>query len=322
MLDISCALAPTPQSPDLVAYAEELGYRRAWIYDTPALQLDVWMTLALAADRTERIGLGPAVLVPSNRHVLTTASAIAHLESLAGGRTAYTFGTGFTARHALGQKPLRWSDVAGYVRDLRALLRGETVEIDGSPVAMLHGDHQAPARPLEPPFLFGTSGPKGEAVARELGDGVFGSRPVPGFDWSVWLTFGTVIDDGEDPGSDRVLEAAGPAAAINYHAGYQRQRPGFAGLPNAEVWRDSIEAVDPSVRHLSMHEGHLTVLNEHDRRAIDAAVAVAQSRSGDAAAWRERLVEVEERGATEVAYQPAQHDPRRELRAFIEAVLS
>ena len=150
MLDISCALAPTPDTPDLVRYAEELGYQRAWIYDTPPLQLDVWMTLALAADRTERIGIGPGVLVPSNRHVLTTASAIAHLESLAAGRTAYAFGTGFTARHALGQRPLRWADVAEYVRTVRSLLGGETVEIEGAMVAMLHGSGQAPPRPIEP----------------------------------------------------------------------------------------------------------------------------------------------------------------------------
>lgn len=319
MLDISCAIPPTPQSPDLVGHAEELGYRRAWIYDTPPLQLDVWMTLALAADRTETIGLGPAVLVPSNRHVLTTASAIAHLESLAAGRTAYAFGTGFTARHALGQKPLRWADVADYVRDLRALLRGEVVEVDGAAVAMLHGEGQAPTRPIEPPFLFGTSGPKGEAVARELGDGVFGSSPPSGFDWSVWLAFGTVIDDDEDPRSDRVLEAAGPAAAIAYHAGYQRGRPGFDSLPRSTIWRESVESVDPRLRHLDIHRGHLSDLNVHDRKTITAEIAAGVSRSGSAAAWRERLAEMAERGVTEVAYQPSLKDPRRELRAFIEA---
>ena len=319
MLDISCAIPPTPESPDLVRHAEELGYHRAWIYDTPPLQLDVWMTLALAAVRTETIGLGPAVIVPSNRHVLATASAIAHLESLAAGRTAYAFGTGFTARHALGQKPLRWADVADYVRVLRGLLRGEVVEVDGAPVAMLHGEGQAPARPIEPPFLFAASGPKGEAVARELGDGVFGSTPTGGFDWSVWLAFGTVIDEDEDPLSERVLEAAGPAAAIAYHAGYQRRRPGFDSLPRSEIWRESVEAIDERVRHLDIHRGHLSDLNVHDRKTITAAIAVDVSRSGTAARWRERLAEVAEAGATEVAYQPSLQDPRRELRAFIEA---
>jgi 5,10-methylenetetrahydromethanopterin reductase len=44
-MDISCAFAPVPQTPEHIVLAEGLGYRRAWVFDTPALQLDVWMTL-------------------------------------------------------------------------------------------------------------------------------------------------------------------------------------------------------------------------------------------------------------------------------------
>ncbi|MGZ4738137.1 MAG: LLM class flavin-dependent oxidoreductase [Ilumatobacteraceae bacterium] len=319
MLQISCALPPTPDTPDLVRHAEQLGYARAWIYDTPALQLDVWMTLALAADRTERIGIGPGVLIPSNRHVLVTASAIAHLESLAAGRTAYAFGTGFTGRHALGQLPLRWVDVAAYMRGLRALLAGDSVEVDGATVAMLHGSRQAPSRPIDPPFLIGASGPKGEATARELGTGVISSSPVGGFAWSVWLTMGTVLADGEDANSERVLRSAGPGAAIAYHAGYQRRRPGFDSLPHSAVWRASIEDVEPAVRHLELHRGHLTELNRHDEKVMTGPIAVALSRSGSAAHWRDRLAAAAAAGATEVAFQPAGDDLHRELAMFIDA---
>ena len=59
MLTISCAFPPVPKTPDHIVLAERLGYTNAWCYDTPALQLDAWMTLARAADRTTRIGLGP-----------------------------------------------------------------------------------------------------------------------------------------------------------------------------------------------------------------------------------------------------------------------
>lgn len=319
MLQISCALPPAPDTPDLVRYAEELGFARAWIYDTPALQLDVWMTLALAADRTQRIGIGPGVLIPSIRHALATASAIAHLESLAAGRTAYAFGSGFTGRHALGQRPLRWAEVASYIRDVRALLAGETVEVDGARVAMLHGPKQAPTRPIDPPFLIGTSGPKGEATARELGTGVIASRPVAGFDWSVCLTFGTVLDVGEDLDTERVLRSAGPGAAVAYHASYQRQLPTFDALPDAAKWRASVEEVDLADRHLEVHRGHLTELNRHDRTVMTGPIAVDLSRSGTAAHWRARLAAAAEAGATEVAYQPAGDDLRRELRSFIEA---
>jgi 5,10-methylenetetrahydromethanopterin reductase len=82
--------------------AEELGYARAWCYDSPALYPDVWMTLALAAERTSRIGLGPGVLIPSLRHPMVTAAAIAMLAEQAPGRVVVGVGSGFSARLAMG----------------------------------------------------------------------------------------------------------------------------------------------------------------------------------------------------------------------------
>ncbi len=40
-------------------------------------------------------------------------------------------GTGFTGRRAMGQKPLRWADIPTNVETVQALLRGETVLVDG-----------------------------------------------------------------------------------------------------------------------------------------------------------------------------------------------
>src|SRR3954453_730006 len=102
MLDISCAFATSLDTPEHIAVAERLGYERAWLYDSPALYPDVWVMLALAAERTERIGLGPGVLVPSLRHPMTNAAAIATLAALATGRVAVAVGAGFTGRYILG----------------------------------------------------------------------------------------------------------------------------------------------------------------------------------------------------------------------------
>lgn len=316
---ISVALPPTPDTPELVAYAEELGYERAWLYDTPALQLDVWMSLALCAVRTKKIGLGAAVLVPNLRHVLVTASAIAHMESLAPGRTAYAIGTGFTARMALGQRPLTWKYVSDYVTQLQALLRGETVEVDGAKVAMIHGEGQAPARPLTPPILIAASGPKGQQIARELGDGVFGTGPVPGFDWSPMLAFGTVLDDDESPDSERVLAAAGPAGAVVFHGIYESRPDAVEMLPGGKEWRAAIEQVPADVRHLEIHRGHLSALNQQDRLVVNGPLAVGFSCSGTRPEVHAKLALFRSAGATEVAYQPMGPDPRRELRAFMEA---
>src|SRR6476620_5169480 len=112
MLEISCAFATSLDTPEHIVLAEQLGYRRAWCYDSPALYPDVWVTLALAAARPSTIGLGPGVLVPGLRHPMTNAAAISTLVDLAPGRVAAAVGSGFTGARTLGRKPMAWTKVA------------------------------------------------------------------------------------------------------------------------------------------------------------------------------------------------------------------
>jgi 5,10-methylenetetrahydromethanopterin reductase len=197
-LQLSCAFATSPDSADHTRIAESLGYRRAWFYDSPALYSDVWVELCRAAECTARIGLGPAVLEPSLRHPMTNAAAIATLASAAGAeRVTVAIGSGLTGRSTLGQRPLPWTYVSDYIAALRGLLRGDTVEWDGALVRMMHPEGFAPPRPIDVPIIVAAAGPKGMAVARELGDGVFGTAPVSGFAWSILLMPGTVLMPGE-----------------------------------------------------------------------------------------------------------------------------
>ena len=92
-VEISCAFATSMQSHEHARIAEQLGYKRAYFYDSPALYPDVWVQVCRAADLTTTIGLGPAVLVPSSRHVMTNAAAIAALAEVAGAeRTTVALG--------------------------------------------------------------------------------------------------------------------------------------------------------------------------------------------------------------------------------------
>src|SRR5215216_5816868 len=128
-MEMSCAFPTTLDSPEWVKVAEDLGYDRAWLYDTPQQSPDVWMTLALAAERTERIGLGPGVLIPTLRHPMVNAAASA---ASAAGRVVVGFGTGFTGRRAMGYRAIPWSYMTSYIRTFTALLRGEVVEWEGA----------------------------------------------------------------------------------------------------------------------------------------------------------------------------------------------
>ena len=319
-LTLSCAFATSTLSHEHARIAEDLGYARAWFYDSPALYPDVWVQLCRAAERTTRIGLGPGVLVPSLRHPMVNAAAIATLVSIAGAdRIAVAIGSGFTGRLTMGRRPMQWSRVSEYVRVLRALLRGEQVEWEGGVVQMLHPkDHGAP-RPIDVPFVIAAAGPKGIAAARELGDGVFGAAtPIAGFDWSVVLTFGTVLDDGEDPGCARVLAAAGHAASVVFHFALENRLLGM--VPRGDEWAAAYDRVPAPVRHLALHDQHLVAVNERDRHFVTRELIVQQGLALTRAGWRERVAMLESSGATEIAYQPAGADIPRELEAFASAV--
>ncbi len=320
-MQISCAFPPGLETVEHVVVAESLGYERAWMYDSPALYHDVWVSLCLAAQRTNRIGLGPAVLVPNLRHPLTTAAAIATLAEMAPGRTVVAIGTGFTGRMAMGQKPLTWKYVQRHIEQLQGLLRGDAVEVDGAMVQMLQPSGFGAARPIDVPIVLAANGPKGFAVARELkAAGVMtigGGQPE--FDWCAALAMGTVLDDGESPSSERALAAGGPGLTVVFHGIYEGDPQGVEGLPGGSEWRAELEKVPEAIRHLATHEGHLVEVSERDRSLLDGDLLTAFTWTGDRSKVKARIEAAEAAGITEILYAPMGPNVARELAAFASA---
>ncbi|NLU71833.1 LLM class flavin-dependent oxidoreductase [Streptomyces sp. HNM0575] len=330
-MEVSCAFPTALDSPDDIALAERLGYARAWVYDTPQQSPDVWMTLALAAERTERIGLGPGVLIPSLRHPMVNAAATATLAELAPGRVAVAFGTGFTGRRAMGYRAITWSYMDSYIRAFRALLRGEVVEWEGAQMQMLHPDGHAPARPVDVPVLVSALGPKGHGVTKQLGaDGLYVTLQLPEFmkeyDWVPYLVWGTVLDEGEASGSEHARESGGPGWALAYHGAYEFGGPAAVReLPGGKEWMDVVERTPDNRRHLAVHEGHCVELNEADHAAWEAGghgMLHDVTVSGTRDQIRRRLDEFAEQGVTEIVFQPCGPDTRAELERFLEAAES
>jgi 5,10-methylenetetrahydromethanopterin reductase len=328
-VEISCAFAPATATPDHIARAERLGYRRAWCYDSPALYADVWMTLALSAHATSRIGLGPAVLVPSLRHPMVNAAAIATLSGLAPGRVAVAVGAGFTGRFTLGRRAMPWRQVAEYVTVLRALLRGDEATWQGSVIKMIHPDGFVPARPIgEVPILIGAGGPKGHDVARQLGEGTVAAAVPPGQevdlpDWRALLVFGTVLGDEEHLTDGRVIDAAGHGLAVGFHALYERGGAAAVDrMPGGKTWRQAVEQVPEPSRHLAIHEDHLVAVTDRDRPAVLEAASglAARTFTGTAADLQARVKQLGANGVTEIIYQPAGPDIPGELERFFAAL--
>ncbi|MGH9055487.1 MAG: LLM class flavin-dependent oxidoreductase [Acidimicrobiales bacterium] len=324
-MDVSCAFPTSLDSPDNIAMAEQLGYHRAWVYDTPQQSPDVWMTLALAADRTERIWLGPGVLIPSLRHPMVNAAATATLCALAPGRVAVAFGTGFSGRRAMGYGPISWAFMEAYIRAYRGLLRGEVIEWEGTRMQMLHPEGHAPERPLDVPILISALGPKGNSVAKALADGLYTTLLTPEFisdySQSVHLAWGTVLADDEGDDSERARSAGGPGWALSLHGAYEFGGPeAVLQLPGGQAWLDVVNRAPQRDRHLTVHAKHCVGLNEADQAAWGAGgnqTLRQVTLTGNRRQVREKLDEYRSRGVTEIVLQPCGENVKEELERFL-----
>jgi 5,10-methylenetetrahydromethanopterin reductase len=316
---LSCALVPSPRVPEQAALAERLGYERVWLADSPALCGDVWIAVAEAARATRRIGLGTSVLIPSLRHVLATAAAIAHVEAIAPGRLRVALGTGFTGRRMLGKKPISLRSLESYVRQLRALLAGEEVDVEGAPCKLMHPQGLTAPLPLRTPIWIAANGAKGVALAQQLGDGLICAGVVPpGAKDAAMLALGTVLRDGETLASPAVLERIGPAIAVVWHGTYEAAGAGVDSLPGGKGWRAEVERFPARSRHLYVHEGHLVELTERDRKNLAPELAGATF-SGTPAQLRERAAGLAAQGVAEIVYWPM-GDVAGELERMREAI--
>ena len=325
-MKISIGVPPGPQAEELAIRAEALGYDRVWLYDSASIYEDIWMHLALVAQTTNRIGLGTAVLVPHLRHVMTTASAIATVERLAPGRFACGLGTGYSARRVLGQSPVTWKFMQSYVEQLRGLLRGDVVEIEGKACQMIHRPELAVPRPIDVPILLSAFGPKGLAITREIADGWIGVSPPPEpFDWAVHMVCGTVLAPGESSSAARVIDDVGAWQAGAYHMTWEMAPQSLSAIPGGADWLAQIESERPErERHLAVHSGHCTHLSEADRRGIASF--------GDNVPWHgwvgeagdllERAEASRAAGTTEILYTPAGDNLLGQAETFYRAVES
>ena len=336
-MKFAIAIPTDANSWRVVRRAEELGFSRAWFYDTQMLSADPFVAMAAAGIKTTKIRLGTGVLIPSNRIAAVAANGFASLNKLAPGRIDFGVGTGFTGRRAMGLSAIRLADMEEYIRVVMALLRGETIE------AEIEGKHRL-IRLLNPELgLINTHDPIGlyvaatgrraQALTARLGAGwistigdpeaaraalreIRAKREAAGHSAaaldSVVLTGGAILDEGEPADSPRAIAQAGPRAAMLLHRAADEA---LAGMPNATPAPPAIadtvagyvelaRGFRPQGAHyLENHRGHLMFVKPEERPFVTADLIRLTTITGTEKEIKARIAALFAAGYEEIALQ-------------------
>jgi 5,10-methylenetetrahydromethanopterin reductase len=131
-MEIGVILPPLPRrSAELARMAESLGFGTLLYPDSQNLAPDVWQQLALAAQATTTIRLGPGVTNPATRDAAVTACAALSLQVESGGRAICGIGRGDSSLQRIGRKTVKLAEFERYLVALQAYLRGDAVDRDG-----------------------------------------------------------------------------------------------------------------------------------------------------------------------------------------------
>src|SRR4029434_9814621 len=89
-----------------------------------------------------RVKIGPCVTTPIPRDPTVTASALATLNEISGGRMVMGIGRGDSARRVLGQRPVTLDRMEEAIHVIRDLAAGRAVSYDGTELQLkwAHGE--------------------------------------------------------------------------------------------------------------------------------------------------------------------------------------
>jgi alkanesulfonate monooxygenase SsuD/methylene tetrahydromethanopterin reductase-like flavin-dependent oxidoreductase (luciferase family) len=346
-----------PARPDAwkdLVIAEDHGFTQAWFYDSQMIYSDVYVCMAMAAERTKRIKLSTGVAIPSNRIEPVTAHSIATINLLAPGRTVLGVGTGFTGRNTMGLPPIPLDELRSYVAMVRKLLRGEEVTYrEGKrerAIRFLHQDHGYINLKDPVPIHIAADGPKALELAGEIGDGWLtvlsdperfrqkfdsvkkgaarAGRSTKDLPIAV-LTSGCVLRDGESITSPRVIERVGPFAIVFLHALWEASAI-TANLqgPLAKLWeryREDYVAkmkTPADKRYLEVHEGHLIYMKPGEERYVDETLLRTMTLTGRGEEIVARLKALEAAGVKQVAIQVVHPHGREMIEDFSREVIA
>jgi alkanesulfonate monooxygenase SsuD/methylene tetrahydromethanopterin reductase-like flavin-dependent oxidoreductase (luciferase family) len=271
--------------------AERNGFTHVWSQDSHMLWLDSHPLLALLAARTDRIRVGQSVTNPITRDLTVTASSYATLHRISDGRAVIGLGRGDSACYLAGLEPARMRQLRDAVRVLRDLVNGRSTHWRGHELRLLGASTDLPDVPL---YVAGY-GPETIALAGRCADGLIMQVADPVIvAWMVDHARNAAERSGRDPASLRFIVTA-PSRVTDDLADARAQTrwvAPFLARQVAELVRRHGDAV-PYGRRLEGAE----------RLEVDDQLCDRLTLIGPSTRVRERLQELQDAGADQVAIQ-------------------
>jgi len=169
---------PAARVPEFVRGAEELGFDELWVVEDLRYRGGIAQAAAALAI-TSRITVGIGILPVGARNAAFAAMEVATIAELFPGRLVAGVGHGMPgwmrSLDAWPDSPLTLLEE--YVTMLRALLRGERVDVDGRYVKAADMSLAHPVADV-PPVLVGVRGPRSLALAGRVADGTVLAEPA------------------------------------------------------------------------------------------------------------------------------------------------
>jgi probable F420-dependent oxidoreductase len=133
-----CFMADPPVSKvvEMAKLAEQNGFDYVWMWDSHVLWQEVYPIFALMAANTTSIKMGPCVTNPATRDITVTASVLATLNEISGGRMVMGMGRGDSARRVLGKSPVGVEQMEEACRKIKDLVEGREIDYDGTPLQL------------------------------------------------------------------------------------------------------------------------------------------------------------------------------------------
>lgn len=195
---------PPSRVVELATLAEANGFDYVWAWDSHVLWQDVYPVFTLIAANTERVRIGPCVTNPATRDITVTASALATLNEISGGRMEMGMGRGDSARRVIGKPPVTVEHMEQACRQIRDLAEGREIDYDGTPLRLKWASGTLP-------IWVAAYGPKALRAAGRVADGLIMQLADPYIiEWSL----GYVREGAEEAGrsfDDIQIMSAAPA---------------------------------------------------------------------------------------------------------------